>query len=69
MSDVMISDGEDALDLIPLIDTERDFISSCEPENSSLSLQENNAILVIPANNSCLIFMSLKNVDKISLYK
>ena len=61
ISDVMISVGEEALVLIPPNDTEMDFISSCETETSSLSLQENNAILTTPANNNCLIFMSYKN--------
>ena len=42
----MISVGEEALVLIPPNDTEMDFISSCETETSSLSLQENNAIPV-----------------------
>ena len=46
ISDVMISVGEEALVLIPPNDTEMDFISSCETETSSLSLQENNAIPV-----------------------
>ena len=55
----MISVGEEALVLIPPNDTEMDFISSCETETSSLSLQENNAILTTPANNNCL--MSYKN--------
>lgn len=66
----MISVGEEALVLIPPNDTEMDFISSCETETSSLSLQENNAILTTPANNNCLIFMSYKKiiVYKISQY-
>ena len=41
----MISVGEEALVLIPPNDTEMDFISSCETETSSLSLQENNCLL------------------------
>ena len=57
----MISVGEEALVLIPPNDTEMDFISSCETETSSLSLQENNAILTTHAHNNSLIFMSYKN--------
>ena len=49
----MISVGEEALVLIPPNDTEMDFISSCETETSSLSLQENNAILT-----TCLLYTS-----------
>ena len=37
------------------------FDNTTQPETSSLSLQENNAILTTPANNNCLIFMSYKN--------
>ena len=64
MSDVIISVGEEALELvallIPLNDTDREFISFCETEISSLSLQENRIRPVIPANNNCLIFISSK---------